>query len=84
MTKVKTFGEFAGKIVEKGYCPIPIVPNDKKAAVKDWTHYRFKLGDEKKYADCGIGFLCGQEYSRLSESTPIQRIRTFWTTCVSL
>lgn len=60
MTKVKTFGEFAGKIVEKGYCPIPIVPNDKRAAVKDWTKYRFALGDEKKYADCGIGFLCGQ------------------------
>lgn len=60
MTNSQTFGSLAGTLTEQGYLPVPIVPNEKKVALKNWVNYRYSANDEKKFSNCGVGLLCGQ------------------------
>lgn len=60
MTNSQTFGSLAGTLTEQGYLPVPIVPNEKKVALKNWVNYRYSANDENKFSNCGVGLLCGQ------------------------
>ncbi|WP_289639978.1 phage/plasmid primase, P4 family [Turicimonas muris] len=60
MTFTNTFNSLGAQLAANGYLPIPIVPREKRAAIKDWTKYRFKAADNEKFSGCGVGILCGQ------------------------
>jgi RecA-family ATPase len=54
-----TYGSHAKKLIDNGYYIIPIVPNLKRPAIRDWTNPENYNSDPAKYQNCGIGIICG-------------------------
>ena len=54
-----TFGTAAATITENGYAVVPLkVGKDAKRPILDaWPTYQYQAGDERKYANAGIGIL---------------------------
>jgi putative DNA primase/helicase len=43
-----------------GYKPIPILPGEKRPAVDRWTEYVYRNADVRRFAEHGVGLLCGE------------------------
>ena len=54
------FSDIAATLSRAGYRPIPIKPRDKAPAVAGWTDYAFIDADRQRFADAGVGLLCGE------------------------
>lgn len=47
-------------LLDNEYLPVPIVPNDKRPAVKGWADDSYTPPESGKYNRCGVGILCGK------------------------
>jgi len=54
------FSDIAATLSRAGYRPIPIKTRDKAPAVAGWTDYAFVDADRQRFADAGVGLLCGE------------------------
>jgi hypothetical protein len=57
---VHTFRDVAASLAANGYAPLPLLPRSKRPALEDWTSYAYHTGDERRYANCGVGLLAGR------------------------
>ncbi len=54
-----TYGSHAKKLIDNGYYIIPIIPNSKRPAIRDWTNPENYNPDPATHQNCGIGIICG-------------------------
>lgn len=47
-------------LLDGGYRIVPVVPGQKRPAIKDWPRARLGISDLARYTHHGVGVLCGQ------------------------
>jgi hypothetical protein len=53
------FGKAAPPLVANSYEPVPLYFGQKNPSVSDWVRYLLREGDTERYAEHGVGILCG-------------------------
>jgi RecA-family ATPase len=53
------YGNLRQPLIDLGYRPIPILPNDKRPAVKGWNKPDFVPATDTRFAGYSVGIVCG-------------------------
>ena len=61
-----TYTKHRQHLIDAGYLPLPIIPNDKRPAVKGWNDADYVPPVSGRYVKCGIGILCGKGENPIS------------------
>lgn len=54
------FQQYGRMLLDGGYRIVPVVPGQKRPAIKDWPRARLRHADLARFPDHGVGVLCGQ------------------------